>query len=485
MFRNQELANTITDLESYVKYGSITSKLVSEVSSDYDGVMMKSNTEVKDELNKLKVIDMFEILKDTPLNSIQKIREIEKKEKQEKNSLVLKINAFKNKVNSFNPEISFIPKNFACPSDYVCDYINRGGTNVDRAEMEHCIVAMCILFSNVKDFDLNEQFQFVVISKYLAAIECIMALDGVPMLNKQGLFDYKDTDYILNYMDEEGTEECYVSKHGTKSIYVFDHSYRKVFIDKIFDTLIPGLAQELPYWQKLRILFSINNFLICFLKSMCGISNILDRYADNPVSVYISLCDYLDVLNLDLDKISVPRLYRLYNYTRLIYQTGNSIDVYKAKEVKKEFELCIQKFFITLFSDEENKTYYNLLQKMKTEMFDTFKPKGCLQNVDPAKRDSLRKIARKLDSKDISYVKQAHEKFFCDKDLLYRFRSCAEFNEDGFAVQNGELFESSTGKFLHHTGASVKPDILGIEEIISPITDKDVSEYALFSCSGR
>ena len=78
MFRNQELANTITDLESYVKYGSITSKLVSEVSSDYDGVMMKSNTEVKDELNKLKVIDMFEILKDTPLNSIQKIREIEK-----------------------------------------------------------------------------------------------------------------------------------------------------------------------------------------------------------------------------------------------------------------------------------------------------------------------------------------------------------------------------------------------------------------------
>ena len=84
--------------------------------------------------------------------------------------------------------------------------------------MEHCIVAMCILFSNVKDFDLNEQFQFVVISKYLAAIECIMALDGVPMLNKQGLFDYKDTDYILNYMDEEGTEECYVSKHGTKSI---------------------------------------------------------------------------------------------------------------------------------------------------------------------------------------------------------------------------------------------------------------------------
>ena len=132
--------------------------------------------------------------------------------------------------------------------------------------MEHCIVAMCILFSNVKDFDLNEQFQFVVISKYLAAIECIMALDGVPMLNKQGLFDYKDTDYILNYMDEEGTEECYVSKHGTKSIYVFDHSYRKVFIDKIFDTLIPGLAQELPYWQKLRILFSINNFLICFLK---------------------------------------------------------------------------------------------------------------------------------------------------------------------------------------------------------------------------
>lgn len=348
-----------------------------------------------------------------------------------------------------------------------------------------CIVAMCILFSNVKDFDLNEQFQFVVISKYLAAIECIMALDGVPMLNKQGLFDYKDTDYILNYMDEEGTEECYVSKHGTKSIYVFDHSYRKVFIDKIFDTLIPGLAQELPYWQKLRILFSINNFLICFLKSMCGISNILDRYADNPVSVYISLCDYLDVLNLDLDKISVPRLYRLYNYTRLIYQTGNSIDVYKAKEVKKEFELCIQKFFITLFSDEENKTYYNLLQKMKTEMFDTFKPKGCLQNVDPAKRDSLRKIARKLDSRDISYVKQAHEKFFCDKDLLYRFRSCAEFNEDGFAVQNGELFESSTGKFLHHTGASVKPDILGIEEIISPITDKDVSEYALFYCSGR
>lgn len=485
VFRNQELANTITDLESYVKYGSITSKLVSEVSSDYDGVMMKSNTEVKDELNKLKVIDMFEILKDTPLNSIQKIREIEKKEKQEKNSLVLKINAFKNKVNSFNPEISFIPKNFACPSDYVCDYINRGGTNVDRAEMEHCIVAMCILFSNVKDFDLNEQFQFVVISKYLAAIECIMALDGVPMLNKQGLFDYKDTDYILNYMDEEGTEECYVSKHGTKSIYVFDYSYRKVFIDKIFDTLIPGLAQELPYWQKLRILFSINNFLICFLKSMRGISNILDRYADNPVSVYISLCDYLDVLNLDLDKISVPRLYRLYNYTRLIYQTGNSIDVYKAKEVKKEFELCIQKFFITLFSDEENKTYYNLLQKMKTEMFDTFKPKGCLQNVDPAKRDSLRKIARKLDSKDISYVKQAHEKFFCDKDLLYRFRSCAEFNEDGFAVQNGELFESSTGKFLHHTGASVKPDILGIEEIISPITDKDVSEYALFSCSGR
>lgn len=130
VFRNQELANTITDLESYVKYGSITSKLVSEVSSDYDGVMMKSNTEVKDELNKLKVIDMFEILKDTPLNSIQKIREIEKKEKQEKNSLVLKINAFKNKVNSFNPEISFIPKNFACPSDYVCDYINRGGTNV-------------------------------------------------------------------------------------------------------------------------------------------------------------------------------------------------------------------------------------------------------------------------------------------------------------------------------------------------------------------
>ena len=118
-------------------------------------------------------------------------------------------------------------------------------------------------------------------------------------------------------------------------------------------------------------------------------------------------------------------------------------------------------------------------------MFDTFKPKGCLQNVDPAKRDSLRKIARKLDSRDISYVKQAHEKFFCDKDLLYRFRSCAEFNEDGFAVQNGELFESSTGKLLHHTGASVKQDILGIEEIISTITDKDVSEYALFYCSGR
>ena len=346
-----------------------------------------------------------------------------------------------------------------------------------------------------------------------------MALDGVPMLNREGLFDYEDPNYVLDYLQEDDLAKSYVSSFNGISIYTFDSGLRESFINKIFDTFFPeqegalakettngteartcalnetssksttevrtcALAQKLPYWQKLRILFSINNFLICFLRTMSQVGRILERYTEDPVSVYISLCDYLDVLNVDLDKISPARLYKLYNYTRLIYQTGSSINVYQASKFRKEFEDSVKRYFITLFHSEENKSHYKLLQQMKTEMYETFKPNGCLQDVDLEKRKRLRKIAHTLDSRNISYVNQEHEKFFCNEELLYLFKSCAEFNEDGFAVQNGNLFETNSGKFLHCTGASVKPDILGIEDTIAPITKNDISEYELFS-NGR
>lgn len=323
---------------------------------------------------------------------------------------------------SFNPGIPFIPEEYGCPSNYVCDYINYGG-NVDRKAMEETIPNMAALYKSYDHFNLDENFQFITISKYLSAIECLMALDGVPMLNREGLFDYEDPNYVLDYLQEDDLAKSYVSSFNGISIYTFDSGLRESFINKIFDTFFPeqegDLAQKLPYWQKLRILFSINNFLICFLKTMSQVGRILERYTEDPVSVYISLCDYLDVLNVDLDRISPARLYKFYNYTRLIYQTGSSINVYQASKFRKESEDSVKRYFITLFHSEENKSHYKLLQQMKTEMYETFKPNGCLQDVDLEKRKRLRKIAHTLDSRNISYVNQEHEKFFCNEELLY------------------------------------------------------------------
>lgn len=518
-FRKLSLAKSITDLESYVKYGDVTSQLIEEQSTSYDHVLLKSNSEVQEELEKLRSIDMFALLEKTSLNAIEGIRAEQKKEEENKKMFNNRIHSFINKMKSFNPGIPFIPEEYECPSNYVCDYINYGGSNVDRKAMEETIPNMAALYKSYDHFNLDENFQFITISKYLSAIECLMALDGVPMLNREGLFDYEDPNYILDYLQEDDLAKSYVSSFNGISIYTFDSGLRESFINKIFDTFFPeqecdlakettngteartcalnetssksttevrtcALAQKLPYWQKLRILFSINNFLICFLRTMSQVGRILERYTEDPVSVYISLCDYLDVLNVDLDKISPARLYKLYNYTRLIYQTGSSINVYQASKFRKEFEDSVKRYFITLFHSEENKSHYKLLQQMKTEMYETFKPNGCLQDVDLEKRKRLRKIAHTLDSRNISYVNQEHEKFFCNEELLYLFKSCAEFNEDGFAVQNGNLFETNSGKFLHCTGASVKPDILGIEDTIAPITKNDISEYELFS-NGR
>ena len=446
---------------------------------------------------------MFVLLEKTSLNAIEGIRSEQKNEEEKKRMFNNRIHSFINKMKSFNPGIPFIPEEYGCPSNYVCDYINYGGGNVDRKAMEETIPNMAALYKSYDHFNLDENFQFITISKYLSAIECLMALDGVPMLNREGLFDYEDPNYVLDYLQEDDLAKSYVSSFNGISIYTFDSGLRESFINKIFDTFFPeqegalaqdttngaevrtcDLAQKLPYWQKLRILFSINNFLICFLKTMSQVGRILERYTEDPVSVYISLCDYLDVLNVDLDKISPARLYKLYNYTRLIYQTGSSINVYQASKFRKEFEDSVKRYFITLFHSEENKSHYKLLQQMKTEMYETFKPNGCLQDVDLEKRKRLRKIAHTLDSRNISYVNQEHEKFFCNEELLYLFKSCAEFNEDGFAVQDGNLFETNSGKFLHCTGASVKPDILGIEDTIAPITKNDISEYELFS-NGR
>jgi hypothetical protein len=265
-FRNLNLAKSITNLESYVKYGDVTS----QQSTSYDHVLLKSNSEVQEELEKLRSIDMFVLLEKTSLNAIEGIRSEQKKEEEKKRMFNNRIHSFINKMKSFNPGIPFIPEEYGCPSNYVCDYINYGGGNVDRKAMEETIPNMAALYKSYDHFNLDENFQFITISKYLSAIECLMALDGVPMLNREGLFDYEDPNYVLDYLHEDDLAKSYVSSFNGISIYTFDSGLRESFINKIFDTFFPeqegalaqdttngaevrtcDLAQKLPYWQKL------------------------------------------------------------------------------------------------------------------------------------------------------------------------------------------------------------------------------------------
>lgn len=491
VFRDLKLANAVTDLKSYLEFGDITYELISNVPKEFDNILIRPNTEVQKELYGIQTINMFALLKNTKLNSIQKIQELEEKQEKEKTLFYNNISNFRIKVRNFSPDISYLPENYNCISDFTCDYLLRGGS-ADRTLVEKDLYVAMLFCQKIENPNLADPNTFVWVSKYLSALETLMTLDGVPMLNQYGWYGLNNIEVMKDYLADVGDNyvditfeikqsENSVAKVNTipgENIYAIDSVYREGFVNLFFSWFFEEQEDEIPYWQKLRMLFSVNNFLLCLLSELSQVCDILVSYKDDPISVYIRMCDHLELLELDLASININRLYRLFNSIRLSYRTGECFSPAEAKKLKKTFDKYLTKYYISMFSEHDNKSYYNILKRIHQEMYDAFKPKGSLQDIDLKQQNRLAKISEELTNIYTSYPAEIRNAFFCcDPNILSHFNSCATFNDYGFATRKGTLYVTAKGSFIHRYGAVITLNVIGEKYECEPLTETQLSFY--------
>lgn len=508
VFRDPRLANVVRDIESYVLYGDITSELVSAEDKYYDGVNIKSNSEVQTYLNENKI---FNLLRDTPLIRMQEINNRNDIEKQRKNTFNNLIKKFSNKVKNFTPNNYYFNNEIHCASD-LTNAILGESIMIDRSKIEIGVLQFISFYLENKgaDIDLSDARSFKITMEYLISIEVLMTLDGVPMLNENLLFDYEDPNITLNYL-ESLDDSKYVTKNNGISTYQFDSSTRLKFIDLIFKSFFKEINLEvfktltaeqennlvfensksdeddfsdIPYWQKLIILFSISNFMSNFLVDLGNIGDILRDYNYDNLLVYIKMCEYLDMLNLEITSLSLNNLYNLYGYRKLVYQTGDYVHVRKVMKIRDTINKYVMFYYNKIFSKEDNRLYYKLLKQIRNEMYDTFKPKGSLKNANSKKLRRLDEIADDLRSERMKCSMQDDNSIFCnDEALVSRFNACATLNDAGYAMYNDKIFISKDGYYLHSLGTAVKLKEIGNEYDVIKLNNGLCAEYELLTLS--
>lgn len=483
IFRNLKLANAVTDLESYLEFGDVTNELIEEEPEADDGILIKQNQEVQRDLYDIRNITMFALLKNTPLGSIQEIQKLEEQRENEQLAFTTNINNFLQKITNYKIDVPFFGEDYVCPSDFVCDYILKG-YSYDRSKVEQFISLPVLLAQQamkenrpvVFTFDIKDPEKFKLLSNYLSALEIIMALDGVPMINRSGWFEFDNVNIIEDYLKD--VKDNYLNPN----VHYFDMFYRKHFVDGAFVSFFGNPEEDVPYWQKLRILFSVNNFLLCMLHDLSEIQYVLVDYNRDPLGVYIKMCEYLNLIEFDFGAVTLAQLYKIYNPTRLSYHTGACFGPREAQQVKKVFEKYLTRFYVNLFEEPDNKTYIGILKRIKNEMYNTFKPNGSLQNTNFKLQEKLREISEELSEIYTTYSTQSYSEFFCnDDDLLYYFSSCATFDDNGFALSNGKLYTKNNGKtFLYKYGCVITLDVFDKSYSYRPLTRDDVDLYQTF-----
>lgn len=486
VFRNMKIAETVHDLKSYLAFGDITKKLISQVATSYDGVNLKTNNEVNEYLEEMKRKQMFNLLKNTPLKDIGNINfssnpDLDKKAQSDllakhglsnRQALTI-IKNFTKKVKDFLVTSTFSGgmqahsvQQAVSPSSFVIDVIleNKCDDNY-REHFEKSILQMIALYKRVNGvLDFHNSAQFKIISSYLTAVECLMALDGVPMLNSYGFFDYDDVNVCIDYLAT--VEENYLTTFSNKSTWFWDYKTRKMLINAIFDLFFGnfgGMSEPengepgIEYWQKCCMLFSLNNFSVLYMRDLSLIADHLKYYNSDQLQTYLNLCGFDELLSINSEQVSLSRLYKLYNEKLLLYKTGDSIDLLTAKRNRELFNAVLNGFYATVFSEKDNTEYSKFLNILKEGICEVLQPKGSVKTSKVKTFANLSKMANDLYSMYPTHISHAGDTFFCkDRKLLNRFQSLAEFDDNGFAMCKGNLFITQGGSVLHALGAVVK-----------------------------
>lgn len=495
IFRDMKIAETVHDLKSYLTYGDITKKLISEVSTSYDGVNIASNDEINEYVEDAKRRNMFSLLKNTQISNIGAINfssdelnsqtNTKTRNGLNDNQMLVLIDSFFDKIMKFSIKFPFFKDGSKSPSSFVKDTILTGNCSSEQREyFENCILKMIALYKTTNgQLNFHDSKHFKIISMYLTAIECLMALDGVPMLNNYGFFDYEDLNICVDYLEK--VQSNYVTSFSNQSTWYWDSATRIILIDAIFDTFFNDILSSkinnidkstIEYWHKYSILFSLNNFFMLYFDDLAIIARYLKVYKSDKLQSYLKLCDYADLLNINSSNVTLDALYSFYDDDLLSYKTGDNIDLLTAKRYRELFNLILNNFYIIVFSEKDNIVYGKLFANIRNEIYNEFKPNGSIQVVNT--NSNIRNLQEISDFLYRTY--QTHskdDKLFCnDQNLLNRFKTLADFDRYGFAMCKDNVYVTRDGYALHELGTAVKIQYV---ELVIPkaITSFELATY--------
>lgn len=480
VFRDSRLAALITDLKSFTDLGIKSSLLRAQVDY-YDGIDIKTNITVFEEMQKLKESELFfKSFKSLPINLSsyrKKILEKEEQEKKKKQDSDFVMMYFKDKVTKFNPKIDFCGE---CDSSlsFVINFLNGYDVVFSRKLAELSIFEMIKLYAACDGvFDLTDCSVFRTVMRYLGAVEVLMCVDGCAFVRENGCVDLSDTNKFLNYL--EGVADSYQLNFKGVSIGQYDAAYREEIINCIFSSMFGKVA--LQYWEKLKILFSVSNFYAKLLAELQEITNYFNLQDTDRTLLMLHLCRHLKLIEFDMTTISVQKLYKLYDFKHLSYPVVD-LSVNEILKNKKTFEWVVNKYYTSIFRKSDNSILYSLLKQLSKELNCTFEHSGSETTVSVNLMIKLQKLNSELVKRKM-FSLGGDSSFTSDNGLLNRFLACAVVdNETGFAKIGNTIYTAPDGAYLHETGCIVFFDLLG-NATFKPLTENYLSNYQMsISC---